>query len=132
MACPTPRPRSRRPGRSGRGEVGLSSGAATIVSVPTVASSPPLIAVHGRIGQRAERPHHGRMARQLPDGTDRRTAHRQVRSSGAGRLLAIFIGGAELYPWSKASPTFVSFSAASARHAAEKGEPMYRVGRFDF
>lgn len=50
------------------------------------------------------------------------------KATSSGRLMAIFVDGRDLYPVIDGFVDLRQLLARKLRHAAEKGEPMYRVG----
>ena len=50
------------------------------------------------------------------------------KATSGGRLMAIFVDGRDLYPVVDGLIDLRQLLARKLRHAAEKGEPMYRVG----
>ena len=56
------------------------------------------------------------------------TENASAKATGSGRLLTIFMDGSDLFPVLEGLLDFRHLLSRKLRHAAEKGEPMYRVG----
>jgi hypothetical protein len=56
------------------------------------------------------------------------TEHASSKATSSGRLLAIFVDGADLFPILDGHTDLKLMLQAKLRHAAEKGEPLYRIG----
>lgn len=56
------------------------------------------------------------------------TENAGTKATSGGRLLAIFIDGQDLFPVLEGLLDLRDLLSRKLRHAAEKGEPMYRVG----
>jgi hypothetical protein len=52
-----------------------------------------------------------------------------AKASNGGRLLTIFMDGGDLFPVLEGLTDLRHLLACKLRHAAEKGEPMYRLGK---
>jgi hypothetical protein len=56
------------------------------------------------------------------------TENANANASTGGRLLTIFMDGRDLFPVLEGLVDLRDLLIRKLRHAAEKGEPMYRVG----
>jgi hypothetical protein len=56
------------------------------------------------------------------------TENARHKVTGSRRLLSIFVDGADLLPVLEGHTDLEVMLQSKLRHAAEKGEPMYRVG----
>lgn len=56
------------------------------------------------------------------------TDNASQKATRSGRLLAIFVDGADLFPVLEGHIDLKAMLQSKLRHAAEKGEPLYRVG----